>query len=121
MNNSEILDKAFASIEEFLPGDARKIIQTESKRISQVMDNEIEKFGKEFNAHVAYKVEELSSEIVSELELSEKEISQSINEMKENLAKNDELSKTISELQEKLDNYDKTIKSIASKAKDVIF
>ena len=120
MNSSQIIEQAYASIKQYVPDDAAQVLNRESKRVSKVMDDELAKFKKELNAHIAFKVEELTKEITEEMSTTRGEIKKALEDLQGDLAKNDKLTPAVEALQKKLDSYDNAFASLGKKAREAI-
>lgn len=120
MNSSQIIEQAYASIKQYVPDDAAQVLNRESKRVSKVVDDELAKFKKEMNAHIAFKVEELTKEITEEMSTTRGEIKKALEDLQGDLAKNDKLTPAVEALQKKLDSYDSAFASLGKKAREAI-
>ncbi len=120
MNSSQIIEQAYAEVKQYVPDDAVRVLNRESKRISKVMDDELAKFRREMNAHIAFKVEDLTKNIVKEMNTAHDEIKKALAELKTNVAENDQLGSAVDALQKKLNAYDSAFAKLGEKARQAI-
>lgn len=118
---SKTIENAYQSLQQYLPDDAKRVLAQESQRIQKVMDDELEKFKTEMNAHISHKVEEMTFDIQQEFTATREQINQQLADIKKGMApQNDELDSLVTALTLKLDSYDKATSGFVKKAKDKI-
>jgi hypothetical protein len=118
---SNTIENAYQSLKQYLPDDAKRVLTQESKRVQKVMDDELEKFKDEMNAHIAFEVEKVTTDMQQELNSTRDEINQQLAVLKSDMApQNDELETLVTALTLKLESYDQSVTSLIKKAKDKV-
>lgn len=113
---SEIIERAYTNIREYLPEDARRALSREIPEINKFVDDEMDKFGAELISFVSSEVAKSVEAVAAEFDAKQSDAREALDVIRADIATNDEtLAVAVAALEKELDAYEEIFRKAGTR------
>ena len=118
---NRVIERAYDSIREYVPEDARRILDSQTPKIEKFIDDELDKFGAELTEWISAEIEKVVEEQRVFFEQDRETLKQIIEELRHDVATNDEtLNEAVVKLEAQLDNYEERAQQLGKNVREKV-
>lgn len=118
---NRVIERAYDSIREYVPEDARRILDSQAPKIEKFIDDELDKFGAELTEWISAEVEKVVEEQRVFFEQDREALKQIIEELRHDVATNDEtLNEVVVKLEAQLDKYEERARQLGKNVREKV-
>ena len=118
---NRVIERAYDSIREYVPEDARRILDSQAPKIEKFIDDELDKFGAELTEWISAEVEKVVEEQRVFFEQDREALKQIIEELRHDVATNDEtLNEVVVKLEAQLDKYEERAQQLGKNVREKV-
>lgn len=118
---NRVIERAYDSIREYVPEDARRILDSQAPKIEKFIDDELDKFGAELTEWISAEIEKVVEEQRVFFEQDREALKQIIEELRHDVATNDEtLNEVVVKLEAQLDKYEERAQQLGKNVREKV-
>lgn len=118
---NRVIERAYDSIREYVPEDARRILDSQTPKIEKFIDDELDKFGAELTEWISAEIEKVVEEQRVFFEQDRETLKRIIEELRHDVATNDEtLNEAVVKLEAQLDKYEERAQQLGKNVREKV-